>query len=223
VTAIFRKGSRNARRRRESASRAGARSRSFLLEDHDLPTRRRRRRDQDRRSRGQPPGGRHGGLAVVPREVVPPGLLGGWVVLKPPVQGGHRMRLHANAALSLKQRERMASRVVEQGWSITRAAEAAEVSDRPCSKWVARFRVEGVAGLVDRSSVPRRVASRTDERTVQVIAALRRLVQRAADRRSARSAAVDRVGPAQAHRDGQAGAPWARGPPGATSARGRAS
>src|SRR3954451_10607544 len=29
---------------------------------------------------------------VVPEEVVHPGLLGGWVVLKPPVQGGHRMR-----------------------------------------------------------------------------------------------------------------------------------
>jgi transposase InsO family protein len=85
------------------------------------------------------------------------------------------MRLHANAALSLKQRERMARRVVEQGWSITKAAAAAEVSGRTCSKWVARFRVEGVAGLVDRSSAPRRVANRTDERTVQVIGALRRL------------------------------------------------
>jgi transposase len=48
------------------------------------------------------------------------------------------MRLHANAALSLRQRERMARRVVEQGWSITKAAEAAEVSGRTCSKWVAR-------------------------------------------------------------------------------------
>ena len=85
------------------------------------------------------------------------------------------MKLHANAALSLKQRERMVVRVVEQGWSIAKAAEAAEVSGRTCSKWVARFRVEGVGGLADRSSAPRRVANRTDERTVQVIAALRRL------------------------------------------------
>jgi transposase InsO family protein len=85
------------------------------------------------------------------------------------------MRLHANAALSLKQRERMVLRVVEQGWPITKAAEAAEVSGRTCSKWVARYRVEGAAGLADRSSAPRRVPNRTDERTVQVIAALRRL------------------------------------------------
>ena len=85
------------------------------------------------------------------------------------------MRLHANAALSLRQRERMVSRVVEQGWSLTEAAEAAEVSERTCSKWVARFRVDGLAGLLDRSSAPALVANRTDERAVEAIAALRRL------------------------------------------------
>ncbi|HET8756765.1 MAG TPA: IS481 family transposase [Solirubrobacteraceae bacterium] len=85
------------------------------------------------------------------------------------------MKLHANAALSLRQRERMARRVVELGWSLTQAAAAAEVSERTCSKWVARYRAEGLAGLVDRSSAPRVVANRTAEQTVQVIAALRRL------------------------------------------------
>jgi transposase InsO family protein len=85
------------------------------------------------------------------------------------------MKLHANAALSLKQRERMVSRVLEHGWSITKAAEAAEVSERTCSKWVARYRSEGAAGLLDRSSAPAVVANRTDERTVQLLAALRRL------------------------------------------------
>jgi transposase InsO family protein/transposase len=85
------------------------------------------------------------------------------------------MKLHANAALSLKQRERMVGRVVEQGWSITKAAEAAEVSDRTCSKWVARYLAEGQAGLLDRSSAPAVVANRTEEHTIQAIAALRRL------------------------------------------------
>jgi len=85
------------------------------------------------------------------------------------------MKLHANAALSLRQRERMVCRVVEQGWSIARAAEAAEVSARTCSKWVARYRAEGVGGLVDRSSAPRVVANRSDEHTIAAIAALRRL------------------------------------------------
>jgi transposase InsO family protein/transposase len=85
------------------------------------------------------------------------------------------MKLHANAALSLRQRERMARRVIEQGWSLTKAAAAAEVSERTCSKWVDRYRAEGEAGLADRSSAPGVVANRTQEQTVQVIAALRRL------------------------------------------------
>jgi transposase len=85
------------------------------------------------------------------------------------------MKLHANAALSLRQRERMVLRVVEHGWSLTKAAEAAEVSERTCSKWVARYRAEGPSGLLDRSSAPAVVANRTDEHTVQAIAALRRL------------------------------------------------
>jgi transposase InsO family protein len=75
----------------------------------------------------------------------------------------------------LRQRERMVSRVLEQGWSLAKAAEAAEVSERTCSKWVARYRAEGQLGLLDRSSAPARVANRTDERAVQAIAALRRL------------------------------------------------
>ena len=85
------------------------------------------------------------------------------------------MKLHANAALSLRQRERMVRRVLEQGWPLAKAAAAAEVSGRTCSKWVARYRAEGEAGLLDRSSAPAVVANRTDERAVQVIAALRRL------------------------------------------------
>jgi leucine-zipper of insertion element IS481 len=40
------------------------------------------------------------------------------------------MRLHGNAALSLKKRQLLAGRVVEEGWSLTQAAAAAEVSER---------------------------------------------------------------------------------------------
>jgi transposase InsO family protein len=69
----------------------------------------------------------------------------------------------------------MVRRVVELGWSITKAAEAAEVSEQTCSKWVGRYRRDGLAGLLDRSSAPRHVANRTDEQTIEVIAALRRL------------------------------------------------
>jgi transposase InsO family protein len=85
------------------------------------------------------------------------------------------MKLHANAALSLNQRRRMVRRVVDEGWSVTKAAEAAEVSERTCSKWVGRYRAEGEPGLLDRSSAPRSVPHRTPEDRVEAIAALRRL------------------------------------------------
>jgi transposase InsO family protein len=85
------------------------------------------------------------------------------------------MKLHANAALSFRQRERMVRRVLEEGWSVRAAASAAEVSTRTAGKWVARFRAEGVGGLLDRSSAPSVVANRSSEQTVGAIAALRRL------------------------------------------------
>ena len=85
------------------------------------------------------------------------------------------MRIHANAALTLKQRERLARRVVEDGWSITSAAMAAEVSPQTAGKWVARFRDQGPRGLYDRSSAPAHVHNRTAEGEVEVIEALRRL------------------------------------------------
>jgi transposase InsO family protein/transposase-like protein len=85
------------------------------------------------------------------------------------------MKLHANAALSLNQRRRMVRRVVEQGWSLTSAAAAVEVSERTCSKWVRRYLAEGESGLFDRSSAPHSIPHRTPEDRVEVIAALRRL------------------------------------------------
>ena len=85
------------------------------------------------------------------------------------------MKLHANAALSLNQRRRLVRRVVEQEWTLTKAAAAAEVSVRCARKWVGRYRGEGELGLLDRSSAPVIVANRTDERRIEAIAALRRL------------------------------------------------
>src|SRR5579884_1681272 len=85
------------------------------------------------------------------------------------------MKLHANARLSVKGRELLVDRVENAGWSLTRAAEAAGVSERTASKWLCRYRAEGTTGLLDRSSAPIVVANRTDERRVEVIASLRRL------------------------------------------------
>jgi transposase InsO family protein len=66
-------------------------------------------------------------------------------------------------------------RVQDAGWSLTAAAEAAGVSERTARKWLARWRDEGPTGLLDRSSAPHTVANRTDEKTVRLLAALRRL------------------------------------------------
>ena len=84
------------------------------------------------------------------------------------------MKLHGNAELSLNKRRRLAMRVGEDGWTLTRAAEAAEVSVRTARKWVRRYRAEGEPGLLDRSSRPHSSPSATPEQRVQLIAALRR-------------------------------------------------
>jgi transposase InsO family protein len=85
------------------------------------------------------------------------------------------MKLHGNAALSWRGRRRLAERVVVEGWTLTAAAEAAGVSVRCCRKWVGRYQLQGEAGLLDRSSAPRRVANRTPAERIEVIVALRRL------------------------------------------------
>jgi transposase InsO family protein len=85
------------------------------------------------------------------------------------------MKLHANAALSLNRRRVLVGRVVDEQWTLTKAAEAAEVSVRCARKWVARYRCEGQPGLLDRSSAPLRVANRTQDRRIEAIAALRQL------------------------------------------------
>jgi transposase InsO family protein len=85
------------------------------------------------------------------------------------------MKLHANAALSLKKRRLLCRRVCDEGWSLVKAAEAAETSERTAGKWARRYRAEGEAGLHDRSSAPKEVWNRTPEERIQLICALRRL------------------------------------------------
>jgi transposase len=85
------------------------------------------------------------------------------------------MKLHANAALSLNKRRQLCDRVVDDAWTVRKAAEAAEVSVRCARKWVARYRAEGAPGLHDRSSAPRSIPHRTRDERIEAIAALRRL------------------------------------------------
>jgi transposase InsO family protein len=91
------------------------------------------------------------------------------------------MNLHANAALSWTGRRRLCELVVDEGWTVVAAAAAAGVSVRCARKWVGRYRLEGVAGLRDRSSAPRRVANRTSAERVAMIVRLRGLRLTAAE------------------------------------------
>jgi transposase InsO family protein len=91
------------------------------------------------------------------------------------------MKLHGNARTCPHSRLLLCRRVLESERSLAAAAEAAGVSERTAAKWLARYRCEGEAGLVDRSSAPIEVANRTPEDRVHAIAALRRLRMTAAE------------------------------------------
>jgi transposase len=91
------------------------------------------------------------------------------------------MKLHRNAALSWSGRRVLVDRVLVQGWTLAAAAEAAGVSVRWARKWVGRYRLEGEAGLFDRSSAPKRVANHTPLERVAVIVRLRQLRMTAAE------------------------------------------
>ncbi len=90
------------------------------------------------------------------------------------------MKLHANARTCPKSRRLLVERL-ERGWSLTLAAEAAGVSDRTAAKWLARWRSEGEAGLLDRSSAPKARPTQLPADRVKAIEALRRLWMTAAE------------------------------------------
>src|SRR5438309_11899358 len=57
-------------------------------------------------------------------------------------KGGRTVTLHRNARTCPRSRRLLVDRVLEQGWSLAAAAEAAGVSERTAWKWVERFRRE---------------------------------------------------------------------------------
>ncbi len=84
------------------------------------------------------------------------------------------MKLHANARLTPAARLLLCRRVLEEGRALAEAAEAAGVSARTARGWLARYRAEGEAGLVDRSSRPHRIPRRTPPERERAALALRR-------------------------------------------------
>jgi transposase InsO family protein len=91
------------------------------------------------------------------------------------------MKLHGNARTCPHTRLLIVERVLVERWTVAAAAEAAGVSERTAAKWLARYRREGVDGLRDRSSAPKRIPHRTPGERVRVIELLRRLRMTAAE------------------------------------------
>lgn len=81
--------------------------------------------------------------------------------------------VHANASLTERGRLALARLVVEQQWSLRRAAERYQCSPATAKKWADRYRAEGEAGMLDRSSRPLSSPNRTPRRLEQRIVGLR--------------------------------------------------
>jgi transposase InsO family protein len=90
------------------------------------------------------------------------------------------MKLHRNHRTCPNSRLLICRRVIEHGWSLKAAAEAAGCSERTAAKWLARFRA-GDQALEDRCSRPHSSPTKLPERLVRAIEALRRLRMTAAE------------------------------------------
>jgi transposase InsO family protein len=83
------------------------------------------------------------------------------------------VNVHKNARLTIAGRKLLVERIGVTG--LRAAAEAAGVSLRTARKWLRRFEQEGLEGLADRSSRPRRTRGNVDEVLERSIEQLRRL------------------------------------------------
>jgi transposase InsO family protein len=80
---------------------------------------------------------------------------------------------HANAALTPRARLRLALLIVDDRWSVIVAAKMFMVSPVTARKWALRYRMEGVAGMTDRSSRPRSMPTKTPPEVVKRIVRVR--------------------------------------------------
>ena len=83
------------------------------------------------------------------------------------------MRLHRNAKTTPRMRQLIIDRVLHQGWTRARAAEAVGVSVRTVAKWLARWRA-GDRACTDASSRPRRRPRQLAAPVITAIVQLRR-------------------------------------------------
>jgi transposase len=76
---------------------------------------------------------------------------------------------HRRARLTPFGRYLLVTRILQEGWSVSAAAESLGVSRSTAHKWLRRFREEGLEGLEGRSSAPDRRPHALSEREVDRI------------------------------------------------------
>lgn len=84
------------------------------------------------------------------------------------------MNIHKNARLTPLRREEMALSVIEGAFSKAHAARVYGVSAKIVARWVERYKSEGRAGMIDRSSRPAHMPQATAALIAERIMALRR-------------------------------------------------
>src|SRR5882762_10077465 len=87
---------------------------------------------------------------------------------------GDRMDYHHHARLTIYSREHLAKDVLEGRLGLCEAAAEHGLSRQSAAKWVQRYREGGRAGLMDRSSRPRRSPRRTAAELAERVERLRR-------------------------------------------------
>ncbi len=80
---------------------------------------------------------------------------------------------HGNAALTPRQRLRLARQIVDEGWSVASAADYFRVSYPTAAKWARRYVELGPEGMADRSSRPLSHPNKTPQAVVKKIVHLR--------------------------------------------------
>jgi transposase InsO family protein len=94
--------------------------------------------------------------------------------------------MHRNAPLTPEGRRRLCE-LIEEGWSVASAAESFRISRQTAHKWWRRYQEAGNAGLIDRSSRPRRCPAKTSAKVERRVVELRRRHQVSAARLSQRA------------------------------------
>ena len=77
--------------------------------------------------------------------------------------------VHANARLTLHGRRLLVARVIDDRRPVAHVAKELGISRQCAHRWVRRFRAEGPAGLLERSSRPRRMPTKTTPERERVV------------------------------------------------------